>query len=849
MLKGSFCIPFEFFETIIPMIVNIFTKIEKVIEKTSNNQQLLQCAKEWFNNERNYITDTFLLKEKVRLIKTISHITIHESEKVTTLMTDLTNYLSKYGEGISKEYTNLVERRKDLSEIILSQQMIQRKNVARRKTTRKSLMLQDRQLRRTSEISGTEDDNGKVFGCISGENQTIGKIMDELEKQMNGIEKNLTTIIEKWKIISCKEKSKLVLRNKAKELWNKYKEEKKINWEELKELLLEEVDDNLAYDEDIEFTNTQTPEIKKEISKESSDKRIDLSSQIKLEELDTKVKTTVRRESKSSKQLVVRTSFASNSSPNSVEEIVMNKHHGSRSKRTNRVSRSSIVISGPITEVAVVQDFIGNDGQFVDDAFLDVNSYRLSQYKSMMKKLQKDVTQILVKLNDLKELQQKTRDPDSYSERSYMFAHGYLDTPRLHLKWFEKIAEEQSVRQHYVEAGLCEIHMICFIAQYLENGEEFDILKRITLEQDNTIKDKQKEMIEGFSEEELFIHINLAYKYFSIRKICDFAEILLLAVINYLNKRSDYKRLDEYHKKLTQIYTMKGKHEEGQKHFFNVTFYGTIFDKLNEKSMIYQTHLTKEAFSQEIKGIVPLDKKKEIKHLEENRPVSTLKPEEIYIKIDEVYPIYSETNDNEFTTKSFVYEYLKKVGNGGLDETSKRRIVFNTKKPLPSVLRRQAIENKEEDIYMSPLETCMDDIDKYTEKLQKSMVMPIGEELTKSLEKLLINENGPLKVVELFLVKEPDRYPPEQIMELWELIQNMIKTIKESLPLYLRTFSNTQQHRKFENAFNLLANSIFLKLSFPVSSLILLLPSPLYDDGIKSSSHSPQSIPFPLGFP
>ena len=50
-------------------------------------------------------------------------------------------------------------------------------------------------------------------------------------------------------------------------------------------------------------------------------------------------------------------------------------------------------------------------------------------------------------INELKDLEVTTKDKDAYCDRAYVFAQGYFETPRLHLKWFETILRSQVNRK------------------------------------------------------------------------------------------------------------------------------------------------------------------------------------------------------------------------------------------------------------------------------------------------------------------------------------------------------------------------------------------------------------------
>ena len=62
----------------------------------------------------------------------------------------------------------------------------------------------------------------------------------------------------------------------------------------------------------------------------------------------------------------------------------------------------------------------------------------------------------------------------------------------------------------FLEAGMSEIHMICIIAPYISLGKLFEPLKYIL----NDSTEVNKEItVEGFTETDLFKHVNNAIKY------------------------------------------------------------------------------------------------------------------------------------------------------------------------------------------------------------------------------------------------------------------------------------------------------------------------------------------------
>ncbi|ELP92869.1 hypothetical protein EIN_508700 [Entamoeba invadens IP1] len=77
-VKDCYCGVFHYFEVLVPQIVSILSKIDKIAEKTGSNKQRLESAEEWYNNERVYLTIVFLLNEKMKTIDMLTKVPTRE---------------------------------------------------------------------------------------------------------------------------------------------------------------------------------------------------------------------------------------------------------------------------------------------------------------------------------------------------------------------------------------------------------------------------------------------------------------------------------------------------------------------------------------------------------------------------------------------------------------------------------------------------------------------------------------------------------------------------------------------------------------------------------------------------
>ena len=62
----------------------------------------------------------------------------------------------------------------------------------------------------------------------------------------------------------------------------------------------------------------------------------------------------------------------------------------------------------------------------------------------------------------LDELQRRGFDDEAVFDQWLSFADAYLETPRLHLTWFEKMAERHCEKENIVAAAMCELHIVYY---------------------------------------------------------------------------------------------------------------------------------------------------------------------------------------------------------------------------------------------------------------------------------------------------------------------------------------------------------------------------------------------------
>ncbi|KAL7714211.1 DOCKER domain-containing protein [Entamoeba marina] len=685
----------------------------------------MNAAEEWYLSERKYIQETLTLNEWTTWVKLIKRIHVHETGVTVPVITKIVEDIGKFGDDVTSRLEECVNLQSSLQKVIDDERFGQKKVLGRRRTTRKSLMIEDRNLKRTSSRE-LEDNQDKVFGCIEGENSFVGGILKRLEKTVAVTQKDFVQVQQKWELIAQKEKYKNIVREKAVSVWEEAKIQKKINWSQLKELLMEGIDEVIQYDDTVDLISDE-PKYNTPMSEQNKTQTTE--SKILLKPPQPKIGISINR--------------ASQPDHSKPRERSASASKGTR--RQYRKSKSSIAISGPITEAAVVDDFIQSD-QFVSDAFLDVNLYRLTQYKSAMKKLQKDITQILCKRQQLDKEKELSRDPDAYAERNLHFARDYLDAPRLHLEWFEKICEENKVRGRFLEGGLCKVHIICFIASFLKDGEAFKELHQIAPDNAEIIlqhttdtyneEDSKQQKTDTFTEKDLKHHLDEAYQLFTMKHTEDFALLFLQSVISYFEATHNYSQLQLFHEKLTAVYNKKMGYVKSDIHFYYVAFYGEAFAGLENKEFIYQSADSIEGITEVIIGIAPLKEKKNVKVLERGAVASSILPGSLCVKVEEVTPVFDDyETTNTLTTNHFMSQYVHNLKDGHVDELSIRRIVYETKQKLPSAIRRERITGKVKDVFMSPFESSLDKIDTLAFQLQKAIIPPITEELTDILKK------------------------------------------------------------------------------------------------------------------
>ncbi|ELP85965.1 hypothetical protein EIN_135990 [Entamoeba invadens IP1] len=796
---------FNLFIEVVPLIVKVLQKIDKIVEKTSNNQMKLEGAEKWFELERGYITSVIQLKEQDNAIKVVTKTPMHESSVVIFVMTDIIKTLITDGKLFKEKVSKSVELRGTLKRILFEEASGRSRNPTKRRITRRSLRVEDKTLRRMT-VAYNLDNDEKAFGCIENENEMVWKFLEDIASEGSKVEKMVEALSQKYTSCNVKEKERETYRERVKALWETYRTTHFGNFSALKEFLIKEVDEDVPYDGDVVLIPDDKVEEKEGGTMKSDVQEnalpIDAKIEGKKEEVVSKRVTRATKVTKRDKVVSL------------VEEMVTgnldyNKMQKPKKFATQKLKVEVVEVSIPQINSLLQEDLITEKGTFVEDSFLDLNLYKISQYELSMKNLKKEVRQLMTKHTELNEIQQKARDPDSYTERLYTFACGYSETPRLYLKWVEKMAEEQAIRQNYLEAALAVTNLVIFVSHFLEGGKIFEKIRKISpadfssfssfgkyekVENKKFDEVMKQEEIEGFNQSYLLKYVDSAVNYFMMKKAYGYAEYLLEATVEYLVSQNEIVRLQEVHNKMRNVYDQMSKNKSFDTHFYLVGFFGSVFEKMNEKEYVYHSSLPKDIFTIEIKGIVPFEKKKEIIELGETDKTSGLPLDQIYIKVVEVYPM---KEDGEFCSQVFKNEFLVKSG----QETYKRRIVYETAQPLPSLIRRQIIINKQLDIYMNAIETSLDEIDEMSAALNKATIPPITEELTEKLKVVLLGENGPIYAVENFLGKKIEEYPPEQISEMWELIATLLDNIKNALPVHLRNFPTHPLTSQFSNAF------------------------------------------------
>ncbi|EDR23763.1 hypothetical protein EDI_124660, partial [Entamoeba dispar SAW760] len=383
----------------------------------------------------------------------------------------------------------------------------------------------------------------------------------------------------------------------------------------------------------------------------------------------------------------------------------------------------------------IIGFFMNGDEKVKVDSFHDFSYGQRDAFDDDLKIVQDDIIKILKNLNNLNALLNDSRDPQFVLERYYQFAMDYVSAPQLHMTWIAKLAQQHRLKEQYIEAGLCEVHLVLFIHHLLPEelvSINVDVLNTTFGKfVPNTSVPPNPQFTAHLTEDMILQHITAACHDFEHGKIPWYGLMVASVVIPYYIKKNKYKELGYIHDFVNRMYAMMvDKNCDGTVkdfvQFYYVRLFGTVFgDYLNAKSFIYAS--TKERMSyllKETNDILPPTYKGEkhfLRSLDQITEKVIKSENECNILWTQVQPVYDKGNFIQYSSTFNCDELcLSKeaseiegisLQNAPILSICKKRTVIRTRFVLPSLLTRQVVES-EEVIYLTSIEIIIEEIEK-----------------------------------------------------------------------------------------------------------------------------------------
>ncbi|EDR26098.1 hypothetical protein EDI_023820 [Entamoeba dispar SAW760] len=383
----------------------------------------------------------------------------------------------------------------------------------------------------------------------------------------------------------------------------------------------------------------------------------------------------------------------------------------------------------------IIGYFITNEENVKPDCFYDLSVGQREAFDKDLKVVQDDIVKILNNLNNLNELKNQSQDPQFALGRYYQFAMDYVSAPQLHMTWIAKLANEHRTKQQFVEAGLCEVHLILFIHHLLPSelvSINVDSLKTTFGKfVRNTSVPPNPQFTAHLTEEMILQHITAACHDFEQGHMPWYGLTVASVVIPYYIKKNKYKELGNTHDFVNRMYDSLIKHNgdgvvRDYLQFYYVRLFGKVFGpELNRCSFVYSS--TKERMSyllKEVTDILPpsfTGEKHILRSLDQvNDTVLNAPDNECYILWTQVQPVYdngdfiqysSTFNFDELCVNREEGEEMLSTSNAPALSLFKKRTTLQTDFVLPSLLKRQNVINQSV-IYLTPIEIIIEEIQK-----------------------------------------------------------------------------------------------------------------------------------------
>ncbi|ELP86642.1 hypothetical protein EIN_092070 [Entamoeba invadens IP1] len=389
------------------------------------------------------------------------------------------------------------------------------------------------------------------------------------------------------------------------------------------------------------------------------------------------------------------------------------------------------------------------------DCFYDLSYGQRDSFSRCLTNVQTNIISIVENLDTLNSKKVQSTDTQYILELYYQFAMDYISAPQLHMTWMSKLAQQHRKKLQYVEAGLCEVHLVIYVNNLLPEDLRFDlktIKDRLGTFARNSVGVVDSQFASNISVDTLIEHVNSACNDFEDGKYPVYGLLLANLVVPYYVSKKRYRELTAKHEYVNKMYEMMVAQNRdgvsGVLQFYYVRFFGTNIDKhLDGNSFVYSS--SKERMSyllKEVKETVPKNFKGEthiLRTLDQvNDAVTNGPDDQYYIVWTPLNPVFENVRSK--CCNKFYYDELKKNSQfeeknfEGVDGWTVNRLIVETDFVLPGVMKRLQVV-KETNVTLNAIAIMTEEIVRrknevfnFLDESKRS-----ADNTTKVLEKLL----------------------------------------------------------------------------------------------------------------
>ena len=164
---------------------------------------------------------------------------------------------------------------------------------------------------------------------------------------------------------------------------------------------------------------------------------------------------------------------------------------------------------------------------------------------------------VMKKKEETDEFAQKGAAKELLIQKYYQFSSDYERNPRLHLTWFKKMAEGNKDHTYYVEAGMCELHMVHYIYTHIANRSiDLPIHQLTDICSDFLSKEDSMELDDSndCSFDRMIEHIDKGIDCFTKSQLYHYALALANFKLPFYERTVDYTKLAQCHSDIDNLY-------------------------------------------------------------------------------------------------------------------------------------------------------------------------------------------------------------------------------------------------------------------------------------------------------